>query len=480
MNIQDIVNVSIGLSVTPASVASFNVPLLLVDHADIPIDRRYRIVTRSSYATDLTAATAQVNWCAALWGQNYNPAQAYIGRWVKTASTPYNVFPSATTTIATWTAVAAAGKFELDDGVNQEDISPDFTGDTSMADVCASINTALVASTNFSSYTCALDALNRVTITGTGTGSSALSFATGTPASGTDLSSSTYLGTEIAQAGLDAEAMGTAAAAIFALDNTPYIVCQSGGTISEVVAGSTSINALDKFFYLVIYDKDAKDSTSTTDAAYQIEALSHNKTYQMYTEHGTVNNATANQYPDAAVIGEINARVDKEGAVSMALNPLSGLSESGLSADGSTVLPLTASEITNLKAKGCDFLATPSSQTHFITGLAAGGNEVRVMIGKAFHAAKVSEETYGYLVANEVVVYGDDDLQALKGIADYWAKEMAKRKLLDESTFVWDWPEAADFTAAQKATHTLTLSNVFSATVLSAVNDITMTMSYSV
>ena len=59
MKLSQLHNVTTGLSATPASVTGFTVPALLVDHADIPIDVRYRIVSRSSKDTDLTSGTAQ-------------------------------------------------------------------------------------------------------------------------------------------------------------------------------------------------------------------------------------------------------------------------------------------------------------------------------------------------------------------------------------------------------------------------------------
>lgn len=481
MYISELINLSIGVSVTPASQASFNIPLLLVDHADIPVDRRYRSVNRSSHAAALTASTEHANWCSALWGQTYNPAIAYIGRWVSAAIAPYNTFPNALGVAATWAALTTTGKFELDDGVNQEDIDTDFTGDTTMALVCASINTGLAASTNFSGYTCALDALNRITITGDTPGAAGLTFATGTPGSGTDLSGSAYLGAEVAQAGLDAETLGAAMTAIIELTNAPFIMCQRGETTAaDVAAFSTAVNALDKVLLLVCDDTTAKNTASTSDFPYLINALTHNKVHMCYTEHTTTNGAAANQYPDAAVIGEICARANKEGAISFALNPLTGLSESGLDSDGTTVRALTSDERTALENKGCDYLITPSTQTHLRNGLAAGGNEMRVMIGKSFMAAKCAEGIYGYLVANEVVTYSDPDIQAMKSINSYWAEEMVTRGLFNPATIVWNYPAASSFTAADKDTHTITLSVVFSCEVFSAVNDVVMTMSLSI
>jgi hypothetical protein len=482
MKISELVNVSIGLSVTPPSQASFNVPLLLVDHADVPIDTRYLEVTRSSYATDLTAATEQVNWCAALWAQNYNPASAYIGRWVSADSSPYFVCVGFETTVATWEAVVD-GCFTVTTTAGADILAAvDFTGVTSLADIALVIDGDLVAG-GLSGARCTVDALNRIIFTDGGvTGAGADTVVLSASGAGTALEAAAFLNAAdgFQVGGVDIEAQGTAMNAILAKDNAPFIMCERGGSIAQVLAFSVAVNALDKILLVVDDDPNAKNSALSTDVGYQIHALTHNKTHMTYTEHTTTVGASANQYPDAATIGEILSRANKEGAISLALNPLTGVSQSGLYTDLTTVIPLTVTERSALEAKGYDYLIKPNTVTHLRHGLAAGGNEMRVMIGKAFMAAKISEEIYGYLVANEVVTFSDPDIQALKGITSYWANEMVDRGLLDADTFEWDFPSAADFTAATKATHTMTLSNVFSADVLSAVNDIVMTMSFSV
>jgi len=480
MNVSDVSSVTIGLSAVPASVASFSVPLLLVDHADIPIDKIFRQVTRSTHATMLTASTDAENWCLALWGQTYNPAQAYIGRWIDTATASHAICENATTVAAAYAALTSTGQLGvLEAGGSVVDINPDFTGDTTMADVCASIQTAMSGAV--ASYTCALDALDRVVITSDNTGSSAAAVSLQTPAAGTDLTGAAYLGTEASVAGYDAEALGTAMARCLARDNTPFIICQRGETTAaDVTAFSTVVNALDKICLLVCNDENAKDSGSSTDFPYLINALSHQKTHITYTEHNTSNGASADQHPDAAIIGEILVRLNKEGGVALSNNGMSSVSESGLDGDNSTVIPLIAGEITALEAKGCDFLVEPSSITHLKNGLAAGGNEIRVMVGKSYMAAKISEDWYAYKIAQDVVTYSDPDINALKSIVEKWALEMASRKLLDKETFVWNFPAASTFGATEKATHTLTLSNVFSANYVPSVNDTALTLDFTI
>jgi hypothetical protein len=448
----------------------------------VPIDLRYITTTKTTYATDLTASTAQANWCAALWGQTYNPTTAYIGRWVSAASNPYVVCVGFQTVIATWSAVSD-GSLTVTTTAGADVLTAiDFTGDLTLADVAASIQVKLTAG-GLSGALCSVDSQNRIIFTDpavTGAGSDTVLLSGG--GGGTDIYGSGFLnGASAFQVGgVDIEPLGTAAAAILAIDNTPYIFCQRGGSISQLTAFSTYINSLDKYLYILDDDPNCKDSADTTDIAYILEALSHQKTHITYSEHTTTVGAAANQHADAAIIGEINARLNKEGAVSLALNPLTGVSESGLYSDLTTVIPLTAAERSALEAKGCDYLVSPATSTHLAKGLAVGGNEVRVMQGKSFMAASISVDIYNYLIANEVVVYSDADVQAIKSIVEYWANEMADRKLLDRDTFVFNFPSASSFSSAAKATHTMTLSDVFTCSVLSSVNDVVMTLSFTI
>ena len=57
MKLTELIDYSIALSAVPAQSAGFSVPLLLVDAPEVPIDKRYRTVTRSTYATTLTTTT---------------------------------------------------------------------------------------------------------------------------------------------------------------------------------------------------------------------------------------------------------------------------------------------------------------------------------------------------------------------------------------------------------------------------------------
>ena len=477
MYIEQLWAVSTGLSQSIASSGGF-LPALLVDHADVPVHARVITVNKSSYSTDLTAATDALSWCTSLWGQNYNPANAYICRWASAATEAGCVFYNAETDYSVFTALTNTAKFKLVEGASNEDISPDFTGDTSKVDNAASIQTALGSSTLGAAYTCIVDALGYFYIGSDNTGSSADAVSITTPSTGVDLSLAAYLGTSTAVAGLDIESLGAAQAAVKTKMELPYAWCQRGGSIAQVTAFSTVVNAMNNFLFLRCDDPVAKTAT-TTDFGYAIDALGHNRTHMCYTEHTVNIGAAADQNPDAVVLGEILARPNDEGATSYANTPLSGVSKSGLHPDGITVISLTDGERAFLEGKGYDYLIKPRTLTHLRHGLTPGGQEVRVMVGRDWFNMRIMEDVYSYVIAQRVVTYSDRHFAAIKGFLINRADTLVDRQCL-EAGYTIDMPLASSFTATEKATHTLTLSNVLNATVQLAINDGVISMNWAV
>jgi hypothetical protein len=478
MKLAQLWNVSTALSSTPASTADFGVPALLVDHSDVPLDIVYRTVSQSSYATDLTASTDQTSWCASLWGQNYNPALAYIVRWISAASSPYFVRgPNAQTTVATWAAVTD-GSLTVTTTAGADALTAiDFTGDTTMTDVAATINAALTAG-GTSGATCTLDALDRIIFTDpavTGTGSDTVLLSGG--GGGTDLYLPAWLdaanGWQVG--GLDIEPLSTAMNRCLALTDAPYAMHERGGSVAQVTAFSTAVNALNKILHLRESDVTAKTAT-TTDFSYAISALSHARTYGIYTEHTVANGASLDQNPDVVFCGEILPR--PEGSTSYANMPLASVSESGLDNNGTTVIPLTDGERAYLEGKSCDYLIKPADKTHARNGLSYGGQEMRVMVGRDWFNYWVMFDTYAYVLARQVVTFSDTDLSAIKSIIIKHADTLVDRKCL-EAGYTINMPLASSFTSTQKATHTLTLSEVLTADVQIAINDGVITMSWA-
>ena len=478
MKVSDIFDVSIGLSSTPAANAGFSVPLLLVDTTDVPVDRRYIITDRSSYSTDLKADSDAEEWATILWGQNYNPSEAYIGRWVSSATPAHYICGSPGTTIATWAAVTA-GDFGLTIGGVPTVLVTTGTmaAVTSLADVAAIIQTAVQAEAgDYAACTVTVDALDRIVLSNSTTGSTsdAIGFTAPTGGAGTDISAANYLNISsgaFAVAGLDAEDPDDTMAAILALDNTPFIIDVRGASIAQEVDLATACVTYKKMCELRNTDADSKDSSATTDVPYQLSQLTNKNTHICYTEHTT-------QQPDAAVIGEIYAR-GEEGKHSEALNGLTSVYESGLHGDATTVIPLTSTERTALEDKGCDYLVNPAGTVHLRHGLTTGGVEVRHRVGLYWAEARISEGGYAFLLANNVVTFSDPDIAAIGGIANQYLQTLVQRKCIEDG-YTLNLPSAADITATIKATHTLTLADMAALVAQYAVNDVVMTMSAQV
>jgi Protein of unknown function (DUF3383). len=233
MKVSQLVPTTIGLTSVPKSVASYGVGMLLVDHADIPVDRRFRAFTVETYKATggLTSATEQYNFCVALWGQGTNAAQAYIGRWISAATSPYFVCVGFTTVVATWAAVTDFS-FTVTTTAGADILTAvNCTGDTTMADVAATIDAAIVAG-GVSGGRCAVDALDRIVFTDAGvTGDGADTIVVSASGVGTDITLAAWLNIAdgFAQGGMDIEAQGVALNAILAKDNTPFAICQRGG-----------------------------------------------------------------------------------------------------------------------------------------------------------------------------------------------------------------------------------------------------------
>src|SRR3972149_999777 len=383
MRMDQIATTSIGLAAVPNTRAGFGVPLLLVDHADIPIYLRYRMFSQSDY-TDLTAASAARLWLADMWGQGAYatrmPKYAYVGRWISAASSPHFVCGHHNTTLSAWTGVTA-GRFAVVDNtgtpLKDEVTCGTMASCTSIADVCTVMQAALfaISSPNISGLkpaTVALDANGRIVLTNSTTGAAAKTVAIVAPASGTDITGSGFPdgGDGDSVSGYDAEGSDDALSSVLDKTNVPFMVALSGGDGDDVVELASVLASYNKMGCFVVRDTDAKEG-GTDNAAYDLSQLANQNCYLIYTEHTGDN-------PDAAMIGKNLA--EDEGSVNWALSPIANCYESGLDSYSGAGQAITDAERAYIKAAGCDVLVKPSNLVHSLDGLAPGGNEIRLMI----------------------------------------------------------------------------------------------------
>lgn len=474
-----IVDASTGLSVTVPASAGFSIPLLLVDTDDVPLDRAYLQTSKSEYASDLTSGSDAYNWCVDLWGQNYNPASAYIGRWAKVATSPRFVMADCAAFSTTWSAVLA-GDFAITDGTSTEEFTTgSMATATSLADVLAIIQTEVRTASTFaadlSAAVVSIDALGRPYLESADTGSTAETYSIIAPTggSGTDITGANYLNIASGAfivAGIDAEDPDDALARIKQLANDPKLVCVRGASIAQEVSLAASLATYRCVGFFKNNDPNAKSSVATTDTGYLLTAASNKNVLLIYTEHTTQN-------PDAAIIGEVCPQ--PEGSVGFALTPISNCYPSGLGSDGTTIKNMTTGEETVLKTKGYDFLDKPKTQVHLRTGLTPGGVEMRHRI--AFYWADQSFEdvAYAYLLGQKIVTFSDADIQAIGGLYKVIAQTLVDRKVI-EPDFVIDLPTAAEFSATVKATHILTLADMAELMGQYAVTSIVATMAATV
>jgi hypothetical protein len=603
---QDFARFQINLESTPAIAVKSTIPMLMVDHDDVPIHTRIRAVTPATKLTVLTTATEQYNWFTRFWGQRFptnaensrKNVKGYIGRWVSADSKPYRIFPNAEDDYTVYLALLATSKFKITDTTTPtpvtEDIAVDFTADADMDDVAASITAGFGNSTYFPAYTCSINVLGELCIFGGATGSAALSFTLSAPDSGIDLTTTLSNSTSYFQAGLDAETLGASTIAAFDADNTPSVVFQRGADDTGKLAWLTAMDAVywkfavvtssstdhensvktDTLGYLsndaengnchVIYSRqsDSKpyrvfpnaeddytvytaltntskfkitDTTTPTpvtediavdftadadmnDVAAGITAGFGNSTYfSAYTcsvnvlgelcifggatgddpsftlsapDSGvdlttTLSNSTSyfqkelDDYIDAAAYGE-NLPQD-EGTVDYAINPLEDVYPSGMEADGVTPAEVSDAAVEALDAVNCDFVTKPDvnlSHTFLARGLCPNGDEVRIVLAKNWCEYNVSREVYLYMVSRKVVTFSDLDIAAFVGIAQRYLDVLVERRCINAG-YQLNIPSASDFTAAQRASHYMSISEVAAATIQFAVNQVFMSATFS-
>jgi len=464
------VSVTITLQ-TSASPAVAYTQMFLCDSTDVPVDVRYRDTTRSGYTEDLTSTENTYKFAQAFWSQKRTADSLRLGRWISAATASHMIFSSATSTAATYAALTNTGQIGiLEAGSAVVDINPNFTGVTTMAGVCAAIEAAM--SGVVAAYTCALDILGRVVITSDNTGASAAAVSAQTPAAGVDLTGAAYLGTETSIAGYDAEEPTAAITAISAINDDYYDVAIRGESTTQQQALAAQIEGLRKQLTLVTGVADDKDPTSTTDVPYLLNALGYDNTMIMYTEHTIT--ATGG-WVDAAVQGACLPA--EEGSTAWSFEALSGVYASGKDY-ASSPIALTAAEKTALEDKNCNWFETVGNDTYMYPGLNCSGEEKRIVLGRHWLENSMTADIASYKLNNALPAFDDPTLTGIERIIrQYLTEALARGIIIDTEArpITLDMPTADDFTAAQRASHTMTLSDVFNAYVNSVVNDVTIT-----
>ena len=473
MELFEKVSVAAATTTTPPAKASFAKPALFGDFPEVPVDKRYRTVTKFSFETVMDTTQAAQDFCTTLWGQDRNIASAEMIRWVSSAIAPRFVMTDFGTVLATWQGVTV-GDFAITDGSATEQFATGtFASVSDLDDIAAVIQAKIRTSSSFaadlSAAVVGFDALGRMYFETATPGEAATTYTIIAPAggAGTDITTENFLNIAsraFVVAGMDAEDPDDALADVVANHRAAsfYTVHETGASASQAQALAVAARIYRKMAMFDISDVLAKDSSSTTDLAYLLHAASVDA-YGVYNEHSGSYGKSC-----AAANGQILPR--DAGSASLANKQLKNIYESGLGADGSSVIPLTATERGVLDAKGCDYLVNPTGALlHLERGLLFSGLEFKTRWGLDWWEYLSAVEIAGYLYNNEVT-FSDIDIATIVGILTKNLDILINRTCLESYTVTI--PKAADISAAIKATHHLTLNDVAQGIAAYAVNTV--------
>ncbi len=472
--ISEHVDFQVILQTAVAPRASFGIELHLLDTDEVPIDIRFRYTTEENVDDDFTIGSGPHNFAAVFFGQKRVPDKLMVGRWAKAATNPLFVCGSAyEKDYLVWKAITT-GSFKVVDSAlptPAEDsvTAVDFSAITSLADVPTILAAKIQAIsspniTGLDTSTFEFDALGRLELKMSTSGDAAKSVHILPAASGVDLSAvlmDAPNGKIIA--GIDAETPQDALAAISDIDDSYYNVSVgSAMSDAEQLAFAAYINTKSKQADLHITDPDAYDPASTADVPYQLAALGNKRVTCIHHITDTT------QYPLAATAGVLLPA--QEGTTNWAFETLTGITASNNSLGN----PLTAGQKLALHDKKCCYINVVGSSSYLYDGITSGGEEKRIMLGRDWFVARCAEAIFTDQLNNPLMAFDNKTLALIASRIWTVANEAISRDILVntvERPFTVTMPDADTITTAERATHKLTVYNVFSGYINSAIND---------
>lgn len=298
LSVDRVVKVAVNLQPLAAGRRNFGVLCIAGDSAVIDGLERLRSYTSiEGVAEDF--GTTDPEYLAALlyFSQSPKPSILYIARWVREDSAGMLYGGTATTTVASWTAITD-GAMKVDvDGDEVSLTSLDFHSVTNMNGVASVINTALGSDGD-----CAWDGTKFIISSGTAGADSSVGYAT-SGASGTDISTMAGLTAALAYdpvPGYDAETPIQCAETLADVSGEWYGLMFAASTMptddqSVAVAGFIEAASKARVFGYTVTDARAKSATYTTDLFTRLKALSYDRSIGQF--------STSSPYAVASLLG---------------------------------------------------------------------------------------------------------------------------------------------------------------------------------
>ncbi len=458
------------LQTASAPRASFGIQLFLVDDEQIPIDLRFRYVTKSGFKDDLTLATVPYDYSNVFFGQSIVAEKLMLGRWAKVATNPLFVCgPGYEKDYLLWKAVTD-GTFKVIDNTTPTPLEDDITGVTfaaitALSQVVTVLTTALQAQgvniVGISTSEFEFDSLGRLVLKMSTSGAAAKSVSITAEGTGTDLSAAAFMDAANGSivAGLDAESPIAAKNAIKAVDSTFYNIHIRGEDVTQAQALAEDVETDEKLLDLFITDAAAKNPASEADVPFLLKALSLKRTNCIYTEKTT-------EYPDAAAAGDFLPA--KEGTKQFEWQDLALITDSLVS------FANEEADRSALKAKNCNYLSAIGNVVILYNGLSSGGIEKRIMLGRDWFNARNREDIFNYQISIDLAAFDNETLGAIEEIIKKNMDEAIVRRIGVDTPARparVSLPDADDISQAERDTHELEQFEVFQMYLNTAIHD---------
>lgn len=409
----DIVQVTISTTPQTVSRAGFGTGLFLTRTTGvIPLNEGVRFYANLAAVTADWSGDDVEDAATAYFGQNPAPTQFAVGERYLTAQAGFNLGSSANviSVPATWAAITD-GEFNISiDGVNNDITVVDFTGDTTMDNVAATIEAKIqaIGAGGFTGALCVWTGTQFKITSGTTGASSTVSYVTSiSVAVGTDISGMMDMdnGEGTLQTGIDAETDITDALNRLAAKSSDWYglflnITERDSSESEDAAAwaETQIKQL----WIVSNNPDATNSGISTDIGSVLNALNYRRTWVQWSSQPT-------EYPEIAAFAKAAIVQFSNGTnttITMKFQQITGITEE----------VLTTAQAGILSGKGYNMFTTVGSvgiiqEGNMVAGLGTWQDTIH---GVDWLTNAIETDVFNRLLtAGTKIAYTDEGVEAI-------------------------------------------------------------------
>lgn len=429
LSIAGLINVQVSISALPAATPNFNSCLILGTSTVIDVVTRFRkYFTLPAVGVDFGTSSPEYLGAQAWFGQSPQPASVLIGRWAQNASAGQLIcspLTPANQLITAWSAITT-GTFKVAvNGGAATIVTCNFTGNTTLAQVAATIAAALTTASL--AATCTYDAINaRFVFTSTTTGpSSTISFLTAA-GSGTDISAQLNgqgLPAYVAN-GIAAES-ALAAAVLF--DNQfgtlfyglaiPGAVTADHQAVAAFIEGTTNPH----YYGVTTQDPNTLLASDTSSVAFLLNQVAG-------LNHTAVQYSSTSPYAVLSYMGRMlttNWQANNT-AISNMYKQEPGITPENLSTTQAAVL----------KAKSCNVFAAYTNATSIIQyGTSISGQFTDTVVGADWLKGQIQTNIYNLLFGANKVPQTDPGMHQIFGQIEAACQQGVNNGLLAPGTW---------------------------------------------